>query len=199
MTCPAWADDRERDPAFVAHAEAVGDAVASDSTPLRVAIVNRWHRNLFKGWVPLTDYAGNMRQVTASMPCLNGDVLFGGRLGSAPGVVASEMQVLCAAINTRTQQLDRNADGLTDEALVGAVAAAVARAVAEFIRIHPYVNGNGRTSRVLWRAVAGRLGFPASISVGERPQEPYVSCLHEAINGRIGPLVARVLMTISTA
>jgi hypothetical protein len=53
------------------------------------------------------------------------------------------------------------------------VLAAAAHLHGEWVRIHPFVNGNGRTARmwVLW--LTSRYGIPSLLSLRPRPDSPY--------------------------
>ena len=58
---------------------------------------------------------------------------------------------------------------------------------AEFERIHPFLDGNGRTGRLLTNLVLIRLGYPPAI-VYKRQREKYLAALRRADAGAPGPL-----------
>jgi Fic-DOC domain mobile mystery protein B len=63
------------------------------------------------------------------------------------------------------------------------------------VRIHPYPNGNGRTSRImaeLYLKKVGRPIFSWGDSLGTQRRSAYISALREADAGRRGPLQAFV-------
>lgn len=63
----------------------------------------------------------------------------------------------------------------------------LARVHNQFERIHPFLDGNGRTGRLLLNLVLVRLGYPPII-VLKRQREPYLSALRKADGGDYGPL-----------
>jgi hypothetical protein len=67
------------------------------------------------------------------------------------------------------------------------IAEAVARRHAEFERIHPFLDGNGRTGRLLMNLVLVRLGYPPAI-VYKRERPRYLEALRKADEGDCGPL-----------
>jgi len=69
----------------------------------------------------------------------------------------------------------------------GPIAEAIAAAHADFERIHPYVDGNGRAGRLVTNLLLIRLGYPpAIIRKGERAR--YLEGLRKADAGDPGPL-----------
>lgn len=58
----------------------------------------------------------------------------------------------------------------------------------EWVKIHPFVNGNGRTARlwVLW--MCARFGIPALLKVRPRPAKPYGTASYSSMTGDHGPM-----------
>jgi hypothetical protein len=67
------------------------------------------------------------------------------------------------------------------------IAEAVARHHAGFEQLHPFLDGNGRTGRLLTNLVLVRLGYPPVI-IQKRERGRYLSALDRADRGDVGPL-----------
>ena len=67
---------------------------------------------------------------------------------------------------------------------------------AQFERIHPFLDGNGRTGRLLLNLLLVRLGYPPSI-IYKRERTEYLNALRRADGGdcgRLGELLARAIL-----
>ena len=67
---------------------------------------------------------------------------------------------------------------------------------AHFERIHPFLDGNGRTGRLLLNLVLVRLGYPPAI-IYKRERGTYLKALQRADGGdcgRLGELLARAIL-----
>lgn len=69
----------------------------------------------------------------------------------------------------------------------GMLAEAVARRHVEFERIHSFIDGNGRTGRLLTNLILVRLGYPPAI-IYQRDRKRYLDALRAADRGDVGPL-----------
>ena len=67
------------------------------------------------------------------------------------------------------------------------IAEAVARRHSQFERIHPFIDGNGRTGRLLSNLLLVRLGYPPAI-VYQRDRRRYLTALQRADQDDFGPL-----------
>lgn len=65
----------------------------------------------------------------------------------------------------------------------------------EFERIHPFLDGNGRTGRLLLNLILIRLGWPPAIILKER-RGRYLKALGRADNGDYGPLAEVIARSV---
>lgn len=65
----------------------------------------------------------------------------------------------------------------------------------EFERIHPFIDGNGRTGRLLLNLILVRLGFPPAI-VFKRNRDRYLAALDRADRGDVGPLAELIARSV---
>jgi Fic/DOC family len=71
----------------------------------------------------------------------------------------------------------------------------LAQAHVGFEQVHPFLDGNGRTGRLLLNLVLARLGYaPAIIQKRERPR--YLDALRAADTGNTGPLAELIARTV---
>jgi len=76
------------------------------------------------------------------------------------------------------------------------IAEAVARIHVAFERIHPFLDGNGRTGRLLTNLVLVRLGYPPAL-IQKRERQGYLEALRAADDddyGPIGEVFARAIL-----
>lgn len=119
-------------------------------------------------------------------------VWIGGREGTAPADVVDALaafertlQRVVSVLDDRFvpgQELD--ADGLA------AVIDLCAWAHAEWVRIHPFANGNGRTARIWANALLMRYGLPPAVRLRPRPDAGYALAGTAAMDGDWRPTAA---------
>jgi len=108
-----------------------------------------WHKRLFEKTVPVPYYAGNYRQKNPSKPCLEGDAQVGGVYGAPFEQVEELMEKFSDQLSASTTSTDEFlADQKPLVARVQAAAQLAAFAGGSIIKIHPFVNGNGRIARL---------------------------------------------------
>ena len=91
-------------------------------------------------------------------------------------------------------------DWIADVRQVAAAGAPIAEAIAErhaaFERIHPFMDGNGRTGRLLTNLILIRLGYPPAV-IQNRDRDRYLDALRKADHrdpGPLGELIARAIV-----
>ena len=60
----------------------------------------------------------------------------------------------------------------------------------EWVRIHPFANGNGRTARLWVNSIAMRYGLPPFLRIRPRPDSGYGRAASSAMQGDWRPTVA---------
>jgi fido (protein-threonine AMPylation protein) len=132
------------------------------------------HRAIYAGvHLPEPCYAGEVRDSDPNFPELYGyEVAVGGVRGTLSKDVPAELARLEQQIQTACGVLDAAVPlGRLppDDQVLQSVLTACAIIHGEWIRIHPFANGNGRTAR-LWATWVGmRYGVPPFIEIKPRP------------------------------
>ena len=111
--------------------------------------------------------------------------------GALPAKVSAETARFEKTLRQLIQHLDTSIPPGTElnPDQLSAVIEACAWAHAEWVRIHPFVNGNGRTARLWANAIAMRYHLPPFISLRPRPNFGYESASGEAMLGNRKPTV----------
>jgi hypothetical protein len=188
-----WNDDPPgSQPQIQANIAALGPSFKSDARTRPVptiASAQDWHRAVYAGIaLPENYYAGEIRDSDPNFPELYGyEVEVGGVLGVLSRDVPAELARLEGRIQTVCDRLDSAIpQGTTpsDGAACRAVIATCANVHGEWVRIHPFANGNGRTAR-LWATWIGlRYGLPPFIEVKPRPAgQPYAAAAAASMRG----------------
>ncbi len=76
-----------------------------------------------------------------------------------------------------------------DEALELHPVERAARVHSDFVKIHPFVDGNGRTSRLLMNLELMKAGYPAAVLPVERRFEYYWALDQDQVHGNPGPFL----------
>jgi hypothetical protein len=112
-----------------------------------------------------------------------------GQPGVSPEQVASALTKFDTRLTQALTQLDEQIrpGALPSRDLLLAVVDVCAWAHAERVRIHPFVNGNGRTARILSNAIAMRYGLPPFVQLRPRPGSGYENACSETMRGNWRP------------
>lgn len=167
----------------------VRDRAARREVPA-VEDARRWQRDTMAGLkVPDKKYVGRFR----GEPGLETTrVWVDGNEGAPPERVASELATFEQTLQRAVAALDARyprAEALDTDGLA-AVIDLSAWAHAEWVRIHPFANGNGRTARIWANALLMRYGLPPAIRLRPRPDGGYGDAGAAAMNGDWRPTVA---------
>lgn len=143
-----------------------------------------WQIEMMRGLTaPATHFVGMFR----GEPGLEGCEV---DVGGLPGVSSGDVEEELKAFEEKLQKAVQALDGLIDpgEDLraddVAAVIDLCAWAHSEWVRIHPFANGNGRTARLWANSLAMRYGLPPFVRLRPRPDSGYGAAAAEAMMGR---------------
>jgi len=197
---PPWNNDDPADGATIlANVKALTNALKNQAPLRAIPALNDvldWHSALYAGCsVPCDDYLGHLRG-DRSIPELVGyDVGVGptkpdgypDKVGVWSQDVFTEVEALLRGIEAALLRLDAIVpDGTApgDPVQLQTVVALCAVIHGEWVRIHPFANGNGRTAR-LWAAfIALRYGLPVFVAVKPRPNDAAYGLAGAASMGR---------------
>jgi hypothetical protein len=155
------------------------------------------HLRIFRRFVPLHYYAGNYRADDALQPCLRTQVHVGRVFGAPFQNVEREMSVLIQRLSVTLVETELGWSQLNSRERTLRVANLIATFVGAFIRIHTFVNGNGRISRLLWAWGLLRFGSPHQCRIHPRPDQPYAAIMGESMRGNDGPLALLILQHLA--
>lgn len=157
-----------------------------------VEMARAWHRIIFAGVpVPVPYYPGGIRDSDSGEPELvNHEVKVGGPVAAVYGVRAAdvwrELRRFEASLRQEVARIDQLSPGRPAPLLANLddVLALTATTHGEWLRIHPFVNGNGRTARVWANWCVLRYGLPAFVRLRPRPAgNTYVSASERSMHG----------------
>jgi hypothetical protein len=162
--------------------------LARDSAAVRAEptadMARQWQSRLMKGLrVPDGRYVGAFR----GEPGLeNVEVRVGASDGAPARHVAEHLErflsTLAAALDALDARIPTGGIPRSEDELT-AVLDVCAWAHAEWVRIHPFANGNGRTARLWANCVAMRYGLPPFVRLRPRPDADYGNAAARAMEG----------------
>jgi fido (protein-threonine AMPylation protein) len=137
---------------------------------LSVPIVTGIHRVLFEGVWP--EFAGRLRGPSPSF--LHTDVEFGGRYrGVQADDVPAAMEQLIERLRPAIALLDERIGHIPRDSIIASICNIAALLHCEIVRIHPFVNGNGRTARACINYIGVRYGM-RYVRWSEHPRGVYI-------------------------
>jgi hypothetical protein len=154
---------------------------------LTIEVARGWQIGMMEGLVPPDPMLVGRFRGEAGLEDYNVKV------GDLPGTWAPDVSAELAAFDRKVQlavtELDQRMEpgqDLTADDLA-AILTLCAWAHSEWIRIHPFANGNGRTARLWVNSLAMRYGLPPFLRVRPRPGGGYSRASAAAMRGLIGP------------
>jgi fido (protein-threonine AMPylation protein) len=174
----AWNDDPPGSEAQIAAnvtaiLKGIAAAACARDAPT-VAMAQDWHRAIYRGiTLPVPYYAGEIRDSDVALPELNGyEVEVGGFPGAPSATVPLELDHFQDTAGRATTALDSaipvGSEPVEDQQLLS-VLTLCASLHGEWVRIHPFANGNGRTARSWANWAALRYGLPPFLAIKPRP------------------------------
>jgi hypothetical protein len=161
-----------------------------------LGMARAWHRDALKGLsVPNPAFVGNFRGEAVDLELRTYQVRIGSALGTPPAKVADELREferrLVAAVTALDERYPVGTELDTDGLL--AVTDLAGWAHAEWVRIHPFANGNGRTARLWANYLLVRYGLTPVLRLRPRPQGGYGWASASAMRGDWKPTAELIL------
>lgn len=183
---PDWdADSPELRQHLTRLLEEIADRADEREKPT-IELAREWQRRFMQGLAAEARYVGAFR----GEPGIEKTGVKIGRYRGTPAArVAGELQRFEEILQAAVAQLDRvlpvGRNLNVDE--YGAVIDLCAWAHAEWVRIHPFANGNGRSARLWANFLAIRYGLPPFIRLRPRPDDGYEEAGAKAMQGEWEP------------
>jgi fido (protein-threonine AMPylation protein) len=177
--CPEWTTENGSHDAEEKRRRVLKRLVEEDyANPPSAEMVKAWHKEMFDGIAPISDYVGQFRDKDLTSYCLQDyEVEVGGIPGTDSSRVLTEVDSFFKKFNTKLNSLEATfptgrsrPPTLSD---ISGVVELTAWAHGEWVRIHPFANGNGRTARLIANYVLVRFGFGPALIIRPRPDQPY--------------------------
>ncbi len=206
MPIPWNEDPPGNDARIAANLRAVGSTIVADASKRlepTVAMAQVWHRETY-GSVPLPVpyYAGEVRDTDPAYPELIGYEV---AVGTAPGLPSADVPGALVSFETGLKAIIGRMDAVipvgarpTTAGELYAVLECAAIAHGEWVRIHPFANGNGRVARLWVNWVAVRYGLPFFMALKPRPTNlVYANAARESMRGNHQPMVVALVTLLS--
>lgn len=203
----AWNDGPPGyDAQIVVNLRAVGAAIVADAGKRlepAVTMAQSWHRETYKGIpLPVSYYAGEVRDSDPAFPELIGYEV---AIGTALGLPSADVPSALASFETGMKAIIARMDGVvpvngspTAAAELYAVLECGAIAHGEWVRIHPFANGNGSVARLWVNWVGVRYGLPFFMTLKPRPTNLlYANAARESMRGNHQPMVVALLTLLN--
>jgi Fic family protein len=189
----AWNDDPPASAGrIVANSRALLHCLAAEAGHRQapsVAAAQDWHRAIYDGVaLPVAYYAGEVRDDDERFPELIGYEV---AVGPNRGLPSSEVPAALAAFERQAREACARLDEViaasalpADDRELHGVLALCAALHGEWVRIHPFANGIGRTARLWANWAALRYGLPPFVRLRPRPEGlAYAAAAHASMVG----------------
>lgn len=142
--------------------------------PPSVNLAQGWHRDIYRNVkVPVPYYIGEIRDSDPHFPELFGYEV---AVGSSPGALSRHVpgqlerfeRLMVEAVG-RLDPIFQAGETPTEAGTLHSVLTLCAISHGEWVRIHPFANGNGRTARLWANWCATRYGLPPFLRLRPRP------------------------------
>lgn len=198
-----WDDDPPgSDARIVANLNAIGDRIVAQAARRlvpTVAMAQEWHRETYQGVpLPVAYYAGEVRDSDPAHPEL---IDYEVAVGTSSGILAADVPSALTGFEAGLRAVVSRMDGViavgarpgnaTDLLAVLEIAALIH---GEWVRIHPFANGNGRIARLWVNWVAVRYGLPFFMRLRPRPAGlVYAAAAAASMRGDHRPMMSALL------
>ena len=152
-----------------------------------VAAARAWHNTIMDGLTtPRPEYVGRFRGKPGLVGC---EAAVGDYSGVSSGQVEEELSAFEEKLQKTVKALDRKIQPGQDMSRddVAAVIDLCAWVHSEWVRIHPFANGSGRTARLWANCMAMRYGLPPFVRLRPRPDGGYEFAATAAMTGQWEP------------
>ena len=208
--CPAWEYDNHPDRKTVLQKEIKSILIELRKQQINaldsVVDTRNVHHRLFNQLTPpdcpyyASHYRGeNFRCLKFNQVGIRSDT----RVGFKPHLVHGYMDELGGIVKEAAAALDEGMKApdakIPSKDKILYIVAATCRIFELFLRIHPYVNGNGHIARFCIWALLGRYGlWPTKWPIDPRPNPPYTDFIVEYRNGNPVPLETFIMRNLAS-
>lgn len=180
---PNWEEDSPHlgDNLIAALKQAASAAERRDMPTLEAA--KNWQKLIMRGLKPPTARFASAFRGEPGLEKIH--VRVGSYYGANPADVAKELREFEARLRVLVSKLDASLpfDTLPNQDHLDAIMDVCAWTHSEWLRIHPFVNGNGRTARLWVNSIAMRYGLPPFLPLRPRPGAGYAAAAAQAMQG----------------
>ena len=158
--------------------------------PLTIEAARGWQLDIMQGLIPPDPKLVGRFRGEAGLE--NYNVKIGDLRGAPASEVSAELAEFERKLRLAIAELDHLIEpgqDLTADDLA-AILTLSAWAHSEWVRIHPFANGNGRTARLWANSIAMRYGLPPFLRLRPRPGGEYGRACSAAMQGNWRPTVA---------